>query len=174
MVFASATASPGPFDAAFLDDMPYDPSVLMFDEIVAIDPARSLISCRMPTARPLPLTDAQRAHPRRHPRHVAGGLLVHATGMLGFVHGYFLLGLRHADGWIGYGTHIHAASFRKLVSPGTPIVAECAATRVRGGDARKMVRYRFTFTHEGDVCYEGDQTAMWLRVDDQPPGPPAV
>jgi len=27
--------------------------------------------------------------------------MVHVTGMLGFAHAYFVLGLRHADGWIG-------------------------------------------------------------------------
>ena len=29
--------------------------------------------------------------------------MVHLTGMLGFMHAYYVLGLRHADGWIGYG-----------------------------------------------------------------------
>ncbi len=91
--------------------------------------------------------------------------MVHATGMLGFVHAYHLLGLRHHDGWIGYGTHIHRVVFRKLVQPGTPIIASCTATRTRKGKQRCFIRYAFEFRHEGDLCYEGEQSAMWLNVD---------
>jgi hypothetical protein len=67
----------------------------------------------MPTRADFPLTREQRASraspasrlrwvddPRdRHPR---------------FAHGYFLLDLRHADGWISYSTHIHEARFRRM------------------------------------------------------------
>jgi hypothetical protein len=112
----------------------------------------------------MPFVGAQRAHPVLHPRHVAGAVMVHATGMLGFVHAYYLLGLRHREGWIGYGTHIHRVVFRKLVPPGTPIDATCIATKSRLGKQRHMIRYAFEFRHEGDVCYEGDQTAVWMRV----------
>jgi 3-hydroxymyristoyl/3-hydroxydecanoyl-(acyl carrier protein) dehydratase len=86
--------------------------------------------------------------------------------MLGFVHAYYVLGLRHGDGWVGYGTNIHAAKFRKLVPPGHPIIATCTATKLRSGKSRHVVRYEFRFEHEGDVCYEGDQTAMWLNTSD--------
>jgi 3-hydroxymyristoyl/3-hydroxydecanoyl-(acyl carrier protein) dehydratase len=158
-------STPHRFDEDFLADLPYDPSVLFFDEITEIDPARGLVRCRMPTDRPMPFVDAQRAHPVLHPRHVAGAVMVHATGMLGFIHAYYLLGLRHRDGWIGYGTHIHRVVFRKLVSPGAPIDATCIATRSRLGKRRHMIRYSFEFKHEGAVCYEGDQTAVWMRVD---------
>jgi hypothetical protein len=157
--------TPHRFDAEFLADLPYDPSVLFFDELTEIDPARGLVRCRMPTDVPMPFVDAQRAHPALHPRHVAGAVMVHATGMLGFVHAYYLLGLRHRDGWIGYGTHIHRVVFRKLVSPGIPIDATCIATRSRLGKRRHMIRYSFEFRHEGAVCYEGDQTAVWMLVD---------
>lgn len=155
---------PPSFDAAFLADLPYDPEVLLFDALVEFDRARSLVTCRMPTLETLPLTRSQRTDPVRHPRHVSGGLLVHATGMLGFVHAYFVLGLRHHEGWVGYGTHIHSATFRKLVPPGEPILATCAATKIKSGRTRHVVRYGFRFVHEGDVCYEGDQTAMWMNV----------
>lgn len=157
-------ATPSPFASTFLDDLPYEPAVLLFDELSEISREPSRVRCRMPTDRPIPFTVAQRAHPERHPRHVAGAALIHATGMLGFVHAYYLLGLRHADGWIGYGTHIHSATFRKLVSPGAPIECTCTATKVRAGRSRYIVRYNFEFLHEGDTCYEGDQTAVWTRV----------
>ena len=95
--------------------------------------------------------------------------MVHATGMLGFVHAYHLLGLRHHEGWIGYGTHLHSAVFRKLVEPGAPIDATCVATRTRLGKVRHFVRYSFEFRHEGQLCYEGDQTAVWLRTGEDAP-----
>jgi 3-hydroxymyristoyl/3-hydroxydecanoyl-(acyl carrier protein) dehydratase len=156
-------------DAAFVADLPYDPEALFLDELVEIDREKSLVRCRMATREDLPLTRSQRAHPIYHPRHVAGAVIVHATGMLGFVHAYHVLGLRHRDGWIGYGTHIHRAVFRKLVQPGAPIDAVCRATRTRAGKTRYFVRYSFEFRHEGAVCYEGDQTAVWLRIDGTTP-----
>jgi hypothetical protein len=158
-------------DAAFLADLPYDPEVLFFDELLELDKERSLVRCRMPTSDALPITRSQRVHPVLHPRHVAGAVMVHATGMLGFVHAYHVLGLRHGAGWIGYGTHIHRVVFRKLVEPGAPIDATCRATRTRAGKQRYVVRYEFEFRHEGAVCYEGEQSAVWMRVD---PNGPAI
>lgn len=154
------------FDQAFFNDLPYDPSVLFFDELLEVDREKSMVRCRMPTDCPMPIVEAQRAHPLRHPKHVAGAVMVHATGMLGFIHAYYLLGLRHRDGWIGYGTHIHRVVFRKLVQPGEPIISTCMATRTRLGAKRHMIRYSFEFRHEGSVCYEGDQTAVWMLVDE--------
>jgi hypothetical protein len=100
--------------------------------------------------------------------------MVHATGMLGFIHAYYLLGLRHKEGWIGYGTHMHRVVFRKLVSPGSPIEATCEATRSRIGKVRHMIRYAFEFRHEGAICYEGEQTAVWLHVSGDAPLPVEV
>lgn len=158
-------ATPCEFDSSFLADLPYEPAVLLFDRLLELAPEQSRVRCRMPTDRAIPFTDRQRAHPERHPSHVAGAAMIHATGMLGFVHAYYLLGLRHAQGWIGYGTHIHSAVFRKLVPPGSPIEAACTATRVRLGRSRHIVRYAFEFVHEGQVCYQGDQSAVWTKVD---------
>jgi hypothetical protein len=152
------------FDESFLSDLPYDPEVLLFDALLELDHAESRVACRMPTVETLPFTRSQRAHPVLHPRHVAGAVFVHATGMLGFIHAYHVMGLRHREGWVGYGTHIHSATFRKLVPPGTPIHATCRATKIRSGKARHLVRYAFRFEHDGEVCYEGDQTAMWMNV----------
>ena len=152
------------FDDAFLADLPYDPEVLLFDAIVELDPAEKRVVCRMPTDKPLPFTTSQRAHPSRHPRHVAGATLVHASGMLGFIHSYFLHGMRHSEGWIGYGTHLYQVVFRKLVPPGEPIIATCREVRGRRGATKQFVRYAFEFRHEGDVCYEGEQSAVWMKV----------
>jgi 3-hydroxymyristoyl/3-hydroxydecanoyl-(acyl carrier protein) dehydratase len=153
------------FDDQFLADLPYDPEVLLFDELLEVDREASRVRCRMPTLETLPFTRSQRAHPVRHPRHVAGAVMIHATGMLGFIHAYYVLGLRHGEGWVGYGTNIHDAKFRKLVPPGTPIEATCTALKVRSGKSRHVTRYEFRFEHEGELCYEGEQTAIWMNVN---------
>jgi acyl dehydratase len=119
----------------------------------------------MPTREDFPLTQDQRAHPVRHPRHVSGGLIIHATGMLGFAHGYYVLDLRHADGWIGYGTHIHEGRFRKMGKIGPAMQLTCAATSVRRIRGAIVARYQFRFEQEGDLVYEGDHTAMFTRVE---------
>jgi hypothetical protein len=106
-VLEEPPATPCAFDEAFLADCPYDPEVLLLDSLLEVDRGASLVRCRMVTDLPLPLTSSQRAHPAHHPRHIAGGLIVHA---------YYVLGLRYHEGWIGYGTHIHKASFRRLIS----------------------------------------------------------
>lgn len=157
-----------PLDPEFVADCPYGPGGLLIDEVIEIDPEGSRVVVRMPTHADLPLTREQRAHPVRHPRHVSGGLMVHMTGMVGFVHAYYVLGLRHADGWIGYGGRIHSAKFRALAPPGEPLHLECTATRLRRGARRVVARYALRFTQGDTLVYEGDQTAMWMRVDEAP------
>jgi hypothetical protein len=151
-------------DPQFLADCPYAPEGLLIDEILLVDPARQLVRATMPTSDDLPLTRAQRAHPVRHPRHVSGGLMVHMTGMVAFVHAYYVLDLRHADGWIGYGGRIHAARFKALARPGEPLELECKATQLRRTPTSVLGRYDFRFTQSGTLVYEGDQTALWQRV----------
>lgn len=155
-----------PFEPAFLSELLYDPEVLFFDGLLEVNKEASRVKCRMPTLDSMPFTRSQRVHPQKHPRHVAGAVLVHATGMLGCIHTYYVLGLKHSEGWTGYGTHIHSAKFRKLVPPGEPIIATCTALKTRSGRSRHLVRYGFLFEHEGDVCYESEQTAMWMNVND--------
>jgi hypothetical protein len=153
-----------PLEQAFIDDCPYGPGGLLLDEVLEVDPERSYVRCSMPTSVDLPLTREQRAHPVRHPRHVSGGLMVHMTGMVGFAHAYYVLGLRHAEGWIGYGAKIHGAKFHALGKVGPAIELECTATQLRKGSLRTFARYQLRFTQEGRLIYEGDQAAMWLRV----------
>jgi 3-hydroxymyristoyl/3-hydroxydecanoyl-(acyl carrier protein) dehydratase len=157
-------ATPCPFDEVFLAELLYDPEVLLLDELLEIDPEQSLVRARLRVDETLPLTAHQRTHPERHPRHLAGGLILHATGSLGFVHAYYLLDLRTSEGWTGYGTHIHRAVFRGLIEPGDEVEATCRATRLRLGDERHVVRYAFDFRRDGKRVYEGDPTARWFRV----------
>ncbi|MBE2254031.1 MAG: hypothetical protein IAE78_31175 [Myxococcus sp.] len=155
-----------PLEPAFVEDCPYGPGGLLIDEILSIDAAKGEVVCQMPMHDELPLTREQRVHPVRHPRHLSGGLMVHMTGMIGFVHAYYVLGLRHAEGWIGYGAKIHEARFLALAKPGTPVVLKGWTTRSRRMNDNIMVRYQFEFRQGDTVIYTGDQTAMWARVKD--------
>jgi hypothetical protein len=161
---AQLPSTPCSFDQQFLDDLPYDPSVLLLDSLLELDLEGGLVRCRMPTQPLDPFTAAQRTHPVRHPAHVAGAAIIQATASLGFVHAYYVLGLRHREGWIGYGTHIHKAIFRQLMTPGTPVEATCVATRVRPGKDRYAIRYRFEFRDDSVRYFDGDQTAFWFRT----------
>jgi len=155
-----------PLEPAFVEDCPYGPGGLLIDEILSIDAEKGEVICQMPMHDELPLTREQRVHPVRHPRHLSGGLMVHMTGMIGFVHAYYVLGLRHAEGRIGYGAKIHEARFLALARPGTPVVLKGWTTRSRRMNDNIMVRYQFEFRQGETVIYTGDQTAMWAKVKD--------
>ena len=154
-----------PLEQAFIDDCPYAPDALLIDEIVEVDREKSSVLVRMPAHADLPLTRSQRTHPVRHPQHVAGGLMVHMTGMVGFVHAYYVFDLRHAEGWIGYGVRIHHARFHNLASMGEPLLLKGWTTQVRRGAKSVLARYEFEFKQGDKLIYEGDQTAMWQRVE---------
>ena len=151
-------------DPDFAADAPYGPGGLLIDAVTEVDRAGSRVVARMPTHDDLPLTREQRAHPLRHPRHVNGGLMVHVTGMVGFVHFYYVVGLRHADGWVGYGGRIKSARFRALAPPGEPLFIECVGTSERRSDAKLLSNYRFRITQAETLVYESDQTALWMKV----------
>jgi 3-hydroxymyristoyl/3-hydroxydecanoyl-(acyl carrier protein) dehydratase len=153
-----------PLDPAFVADCPYGPGGLLIDDILEIDASRNFVKARMPAHEDLPLTREQRVHPVRHPRHVSGGLMVHMTGMVGFVHSYYVLGLRHADGWVGYGAKIYSARFRALARPGDPLILEGKATQVRRGEVNIFAKYEFRFLQGETLVYEGEQSAMWMKV----------
>ncbi len=151
-------------EPAFVEDCPYGAEGILIDKILEVDPQRSRIVARMPSHEDLPITRTQKVHPLRHPRHVSGGLMIHATGIVGFAHAYYVLGLRHADGWIGYGARIHSARFHAIAGPGEPIVIDCTATKLRRGERRVLGRYSFRFTQGETLVYEGDQTAFFMKV----------
>ena len=151
-------------DADFLADAPYGPGGLLIDAVTVIDRAASRVVARMPTHDDLPLTREQRTDPLRHPRHINGGLMVHMTGMVGFVHFYYVVGFRHADGWIGYGGRIRTARFRALALPGEPLLVECVGTSERRSDRKLLSNYRFRITQAGTLVYESEQTALWMKV----------
>jgi hypothetical protein len=153
-----------PLDAEFLADCPYQPEAVLLDEIVEIDKERSLVRARMSTRPDLPLTCFQRVDAVRHPHHVNGGLLIHLTGMLGFVHAYYVLGLRYREGWIGVGALIHKARYPNMALIGKPLELLSRATNVREGNEKKVVTYEFLFTQDGNTVFKSNQTAMWLHT----------
>ena len=153
-----------PLDAEFLADCLYLPEAVLLDEMVQIDMERGLVQARLSTRPDLPLTCFQRVDPVRHPRHVNGGLLVHLTGMLGFVHAYYVLGLRCREGWIGVGALIHKARYPNMALIGKPLELQLKATNVREGNQKKVVTYDFLFTQDGNTVYKSNQTAMWLHM----------
>lgn len=155
-------------DREFLEDCPYSPEGVFADEVLEVDRSgHGRVVLRVPTHEQMPLTRDQRAHPRRHPRHVSGGLILHLTGIAGLAHAYYVLGLRHRDGWIGYGARIHEARFQNLAHIGAPLVIDCRATRVRRGDSRVLARYDFVFTQGETEVYRGDQTAFFMKITDE-------
>jgi hypothetical protein len=153
-----------PLDQEFVDDCCYGPGGLLIDEVLGVDREQSLVRVRMPTHPELPLTREQREHPVRHPRHVSGGLMVHMTGVAGLVHAFYVLDLRHREGWTGYGGAIHKARFKSLAPPGEPIVITCRAKHVRRRSTSIVARYDLRFTQGDTEVYEGDQTAMWIHL----------
>jgi hypothetical protein len=80
------------------------------------------------------------------------------------MHTYYVLGLRHADGWIGYGGRIYSARFAALAKMGAPLDLELRATKVRKRATQVFARYEFRFTQEDTLIYEGDQAAMWMKI----------
>lgn len=160
-----------PLDPEFVADCPYGPGGLLIDDVLEVDVEASRVVVRMPTHADLPLTREQRAHPVRHPRHVSGGLMVHMTGMVGFVHAYHVLGLRHAAGWIGYGGRIYQARYLALAEMGEPLILEGKGTKIRRGSKKIFVRYEFRFTQadaagKDTVVYDSEQAAIWMKVDE--------
>ena len=126
-----------PLDPAFVEDCCYLPGGLLIDEVLEVDRELSRVRVRMPTHAELPITREQRVHP-----------------------------LRHLEGWVGYGGAIHKARFKNLAPPGAPIVIECRATSVRRRSKSIVARYDLRFLQEDREIYEGDQTAMWIKVEE--------
>ncbi len=154
-----------PLDPAFVADCPYGPDALFIDEILEVDKQNSRIVARWNTTGELPLTNSQRVHPVLHPRHINGGLMLHVTGMVGFAHAYYVLGLRHHEGWTGYASRIHSARFMTLTPPGDPIDVEVVGHRMRIGDLRVMGRYQIRAHQNGKLVYRGDQGAIFMKLD---------
>ena len=153
-----------PLEAAFLDDCFYGPDAVLIDDVLSVDRERGHVRVSIPTLATLPLVRDQRGDPRVHPPHMSGALMIHATGIIGFVHAYYVLGLRHADGWVGFGTHIHNARFKAMATLGPPLIADCEPLSIRRFVGNIFGRYKFQFRQGETVIYESEQSAVWRRV----------
>lgn len=153
-----------PLDPAFVQDCLYETGGLLIDEILEIDREGQRVRARMPTHDALPITEHQRVVPNLHPRHISGGLIVHMTGVMGFVHFYYVMGLRTGDGWTGYGVRIQNARFHALAEPSEPLILDCVAKRTRRIGDKINVRYAFQFHQADRLVFESEQSAMWLQI----------
>lgn len=160
---------PGPYAAeemrAFMDAFLYEEEAFLLDEVTRFDLDNHEIEARLDTTRQLPFSDLQRTSPR-HPAHVAAEDLLMVTGCLGFLHAWFFHGCRWDEGWVGFGSRIHRADFKRLVRRGPELRLCSLETRGRARPRRVVVRYEFRFFQEDALVYFGDQTAMFLK--DQP------
>ncbi len=157
-----------PLEDEFVADALYDADALFLDEIVEVDRAADRVVARMTPHPNLPLTVSQRVRPDTHPRHVNGGLMIHITGVLGLAHGYYCLGLRSRDGWVGFGAGIHNARYPSIAVMESPLILVAEAIKVRQGATRVMARYRFTFTQDDRTVFASEQSAMWVRERARP------
>ena len=153
-----------PLEEAFLADCPYGPGGVIFDEILEVDREAGRLVASMPSHADLPIINTQRVHPERHPQHISGGLMVHVTGTLGFAHAYYVLDLRHADGWIGYGGRIYDGWFASMGEMGPRLRLEIQSKKVRRLGDKLFARYDLLFTQEDRIVYKGDHSAMFLRI----------
>lgn len=122
------------------------------------------------TTRLGPLVEAQVVK-ANHPKHVPAGLSVHITGILGSLYAVYVLGLRSSEGWVGFGTHIHHVRFPKVGQIG-PVMAchlECLSDRTMMGT--RFTKFRFRYEQDGEVVYESEQTAAWIRPNPESSAP---
>ncbi len=152
----------------FLASYFYDRAAFLIDDVRRIDPDSKEVDAVMDTRRRLLYAPLQRGEPALHPRHVSGPELNMLTANLGSLHAYFVHGCHWDEGWVGFGTRIHRADFKRLVRLGPPLVLHSTETRTRLGAGRLVSRYQFRFEQEGEVVYLAEQTAQFLRGP--PPG----
>lgn len=133
-----------------------------------LEPEAQRIVGTCDTTRLGPLVDAQRTWPG-HDKHFPGAIAIQITGTLAQLYGAYLLDMKATDGWVGFGTHVHNARFRKLGLIGPPV--ECTATLLSKRSMRGTVftRFAFLYTQDGDEIYRSEQTAAWIRSDHRGP-----
>jgi hypothetical protein len=150
------------FDEEFFRGFPYKPGGFFIDRLLEIDRGERRIVCEMETkGRSFPFVGEQRHHEILFPPHLPGAVIIHLTGVMGMIAAQVLLDLRYDKGWSGYGSRIHKAEFKRLVTLGPPVALESTIA----GDIRRagmvILRFEFRFYQEGALFYFGDQTAVY-------------
>ena len=151
-----------PLPSDFASQCLYAEEAWFVHDLLQIDrDARSVVAL-VDTTRLGPLVDAQIALPG-HPKHVPGAVCVQLTGTLGCIMGVYVLDMPPAEGWVGFGTHIHEAKFPGLGEIGPPMEARATVLSLRTLKGTSFVRYAFEFTQNEQVVYRSQQTAAWFR-----------
>jgi len=117
-----------------------------------------------------PIVDAQRPWPG-HPKHLPGAVVIQITGTLGQLYAAYMLGLPATEGWVGFGTHVHKARFRRMGEIGPPIECEAKMLSKRTMRNTVFIRFRFLFSQDGEECYLSEQSAAFVQSDHRGPLP---
>lgn len=152
-----------PFPPDFEQEALYERDSWFIHDLLVLDPEAHRVVGLVDTTRLGPLVDAQRPV-GGHEKHLPGAVAVQITGTLGQLHAIYVMGLRASEGWVGFGTHLRDARFRRLGKIGPPIHAELVATRQRQVRGTWFVDYRFLYTQEGAEVYSSTQTAAWVKT----------
>jgi hypothetical protein len=159
----------GPYEASemehFLDTFLYREDAFLIDEVTSMDHDARRIEARLDHERSFPFAKEQRTD-ANHPAHFSVGELVMVTGCLGCMHAWFFHGCRWDEGWVGFGSRIHRADFKRIALLDAPLELESRETRTRVGERRLVLRYDFVFRQRGEIVYKGDQSAMFLKDAD--------
>lgn len=151
-----------PFPPEFEREALYDPAHWYVHDVLELDADAHRVVGLVDTARLGALVEAQRPWPG-HERHLPGAIAMQITGTLGNLHAVCVMGLRASEGWVGFGTHVRDARFRKAGLIGPPIRAAAEAHRRRQLRGTWFLDYRFRYEQEGEVVFESEQTAVWTR-----------
>jgi hypothetical protein len=152
-----------PLPDDFATESLYTPDQWFVHDLVSFDVEAHRLVTSTDTSRLGPLVDAQRPLPG-HPKHVPGAVVIQITGTIGVLHAAYGLGLRPSKGWVGFGTAIRQARFRRLGTIGAPIIATAECTRHRHLRGTWHLEYRFHFAQDGETLYESEQSAAWSRA----------
>ena len=158
-----------PLPPDFASEAMYDESAWFVTDVTFDDDAGAVVAT-CDTTKLGPLVRAQHVWPN-HPKHFPGAVAIQITGTLGQLWATYVRGLRATEGWVGFGTHLHQAKFRKLGEIGPPV--RCVGTLISEREVWGTVftRFSFRFTQQGDEIFRSEQTAAWVRSDHQGPRP---
>jgi len=160
-----------PLPDDFAAESLYTPDQWYLHDLVELDAEAHRVVATLDTTRIGQVVAAQRPWPA-HPKHLPGAVAVQMTGTLGNLHAVYVMGLRMTEGWVGYGTHLRTAKFKRMGEIGPPVTAIGQSTRQRNLRGTWFLDYTFRFEQEGELVYESHQTAAWTRSEHRGPCPP--
>lgn len=150
------------FPADFASECLYAPSHWFVHELTTLDRAAGRVVGEIDTTQ-LGGYDAAQRLVGAHEAHVPGAVMIQVTGTLGNLHATYVLGLKVSEGWVGYGTHVKEAKFKRLARIGPRVIASLSEQKRRQWQGAWFLTYAFRFEQEGHVVYESEQTAVWRQ-----------